>query len=1075
MRSQLRTVISRTVHRHGSLAWNLRSHNANNLGKLLLGQASGKRLAHTVSTTLAGRPLVLEAGRIGPLADAVVFAKYGNTSMLVSAVSANEVSPEDFLPLQVDYRERAFAYGQIPLTSTRREPNMSDRETLAARIIDRTIRPLFPEGYLNETQLIATLLSHDSDADPAMLSIIASSAALQISSIPWDGPAAAVRVGFIEGNPVVCPTASQMSASALDLLYAGTFDSKTLMIEVASLELPEKDMIRSFRHAHAAVEPLLYLQNEFRLKVGKNKHSKSFVIPSDEMVEAVKEAIFDDAKRAFSVARTEKSSRSLAQARLIEKGREKGRAILTSNGVPDTEIEDRQLSIAAESIVRAAMRAVVTDAAFLPSSTLHHVNPLTGRSPDDATLASIPSTPSTSTPSELDGSTVTKYSLYDAEGCRVDGRSTRELRTLRGEVDVVPLTHGSAVFSRGDTQVLAVATLGPVDMALEESEAGFQTVRPARAAPVGEQSKRFMLHYDFPPYATDEMGKLGGVNRRSIGHGALAEKAFHAVFPSEEAFPYVARVLGETTGSDGSSSMATICATTLSLLDAGVPLKAPVAGISIGAITTADKPGGMQLGDPYTLLTDIFGLEDHTGDMDFKVAGTHEGITAIQLDIKPAGLPLEVLEQAVWRAKDARTRILDMMSSVQKGPRTELKETAPRVEILELPPELRSKLIGPAGSNLRHIESLTGARLVLDSDAARLSVYGTKQAMADAKELIQAAVQEQLRAAGSPLGYNIEPSKRWPTLIVGVPVEAVVLKINEFGVVLGVPGLDINDDESEPKIEDLAEAGWMHISEFAKTRTAKVTDLLDEGDKAIVQVCDVDARGRGKFSIRALLGPNEEPDKYITRKGGNPRVTLAAVKEALEGGHAVVETATESAVAADGTTTPPTGAKSDESKASSGQEITKAQTALGSTTHSSSITPVSQSPISSASTPSTSSSTSPGIASSVLSNLSSTLMCYSYLNPGARMASIVSPFRQLQIEQAGSNHHHHHSKTKSQWNDEDRSARKQKNARSKSGKKDQSNKNAHVSASPKTPENGKKRRNRNRSASAQKGKKQKKM
>ena len=814
-----------------------------------------QRAYSMISTTWAGKPLRLEVGRIGPLADAVVFASHGDTTILASAVSNTTMTTEDFLPLQVEYRERISAYGSIPSTNNRKEPTVNEKEILAARVIDRTLRPLFQKGYLYDTQIITTLQSYDPDTDPIALAIIASSAALHISPIPWDGPAAAVRVGLPSNysssssssiQPILSPNAQQSLDSPLEFLFAGA-DQVALMIEAEGKEIPESVIAQIIRYSQQSLTPLINMQNELRTMVGKPKRNLPLCLPSDDLLLAIRRVIYEEAKETFRKARNRKEDRSRAQGLLSKEAKIR----LPSRFQNE---DPRKISAGIEEIIREAMRDLVIE------STKQNNN----------------------IPSPFPGPTITassQYKLYDGDHGRVDGRSTKEIRKLNAAIDILPRVHGSGLFSRGDTQVLTTATLGPLDLALDiDLENSLQTqhinrqddnnsttaTTPATvSSSVPPKSitstpttigKRFFLHYDFPPYCTNEVSKMGGINRRMIGHGALAEKSLRAVLPKENdllTWPYTVRVTSETTGSDGSSSMATVCGATLALMDAGVPISAPVAGISIGCMSpTSDSQEGMKPGDSYVLLTDIFGLEDHAGDMDFKIAGTRKGITGIQLDMKPAGLPVEVLEAAVWRAKDARYQILDVISNAIPEVRKELKLYTPKAEILELPSELRPKIIGPGGSNLRRTERLSGAKIVPDPDMARLYLYANSKDMEIAKTVLFAAAQEQLRAIGSPLTVHLQPRKL-PTLIVGVPIRAQILRITEFGVVIG-----LNNEE----------IGWMHISEFARHRSHKVNEYFTEGDEVTVQVCDVDAKGRGRFSIKALLNAGEDISKYIIHK-----------------------------------------------------------------------------------------------------------------------------------------------------------------------------------------------------------------
>jgi len=837
---------------------------------------------------------------------------------------------------------------------------MRESEVLAARVIDRSLRPLFYKGYSLETQIINTVMSVDADCDPVVLSILASSAALHCGPIPWAGPAAAVRVGLIQplvnksawaASPnqtfaplelAINPTAALLnSRGVLDLLYSGTdapergdgqgasmtedmfgtegglpafCSGRALMIEAEGRQVSERDVVRALRAAQNALMPALRLQRELREQSGSRPKKKvDLLIPSPELIEAAQKVINAEAMDAFRVPREKKSDRGRMQGMLQSKCKT---ALLSL--YPDQD--PHRISIAADMAIRAAMRAVVVEAAAATTASSSKMSTGTTE-PIMLTTSSDLTLPSSAA---LDSVSLDQPRFFtppcDAESCRVDGRATTSVRRVLAQVDFLPGTsvHGSALFSRGDTQVIATVTLGPLDLAMEQvpfvtrSRSGMgivdATSTPAllssvvesdandagitSALGVGEpKSKRFFLHYDFPPYATNEVAKMGVANRRMIGHGVLAEKALRMVMPPASSFPYAVRVTSETSGSDGSSSMATTCGATLALLDAGVPLVAPVAGVSIGCFTPAEEPGGrvMQRGDSYTLLTDIFGLEDYIGDMDFKIAGTSRGVTAMQLDVKPAGLPLEVLEQALLRAKSGRLHILDRMR-MQAGlgpgpslqPRQSLKQSAPKLEVLELPAELRPKLIGPGGSNLAKTERLSGAKLMLaGEDGSRLFIYSASlEAIATARALIFAVVHEHLRVVGSPLMANLQPRENLPELTVGMPINAVVIKVSEFGVTLGMKPPQLQGLESS----GLVEVGWMHLSEFSRHRSHKVTDYLEEEDEVTVMVCDVDARGRGKFSVKALLPPGDSNvEKHIIRKGLGTakRAAAAAAAEAL--------------------------------------------------------------------------------------------------------------------------------------------------------------------------------------------------
>ena len=662
-----------------------------------LSLTSRRALSHVrVATTLQGAPLSLESGRVGPLTDSVVLAQYGGTTILSSVVSAHALSEENFLPLSVEYRERAFAYGAIPDARSRREGGGSDREVLIGRCVDRSLRPLFAEGYFYDTQVTLTLLSHDRDCDPAMLAVLAASAALHASSVPWGGPCAAVRVGWGGGAPLLCPPATALAAqhadSRLDLLLACASDGRALMLELGARQLEEGAAGEALRAAAAACAPLHALQHEFRAAVlaagegasggsgaarAKRRHTPPLA-PGAPLLAAVEAAIGAEAREAFAAAASgsggaHKGLRSSLQGRLIGRAvaavarSSEGSALVAAEGA----LGQRRLSLAAQAVVKRAMRESIVGAAAGAAgaagsgsgSALERLlnSSVSGASSEvgEAGSSSSSSISDASSAATATTAPTPSISLGGAElvfldaplGSRLDGRSSTQVRRLESAVDVIPGVHGTGLFSRGDTQVLAACTLGPLDMALvaplgpaylapSEGGAGLPAspfvaaasahaeaaaavgagaeggsgsaaaaaslgtpFRPTLDASAGSPlsdavPRRFFLHYDFPPYATNEQGKVGGAaaNRRMVGHGALAEKALAAVIPPAATFPYAMRVHGETTASDGSSSMATVCAATLALLDAGVPLTAPVAGVSIGVIASVSGGGAVEVG-----------------------------------------------------------------------------------------------------------------------------------------------------------------------------------------------------------------------------------------------------------------------------------------------------------------------------------------------------------------------------------------------------------------------------------------------------------------------------------------------
>ena len=687
---------------------------------------------------LAGRTLSLETGRLAKQSHGAVLAQYGETVVLATVVSAYKSRDKiDFLPLTVDYQEKTFAAGKIPGGFFKREGRPSEKEILTSRLIDRAMRPLFPKGYDKETQIIVNVLSIDRENDSDTLALIAASAALEVSDIPFEGPVAAVRMGRIDGKLVVNPLISEMESSDISLVIAAKPES-IMMLEGGAQVVDEEAILEALFTAHEEMRPVFELQQELRRLAGKPKRDftkKEFDLT---LLGAVRERMTADLERALKIGG--KKERNTAVYELHDKVAEE---LLVRFADRQHELEE-----ACEKVLRDQVRRVILD-----------------------------------------------------EDRRIDDRSSTEIRPLSAEVHALPRTHGSAIFTRGETQVLATVTLG--------TSSDEQRVD----ALLGERFKKFMLHYNFPPFSTGEVKFLRGPGRREIGHGALAERALAAVLPPEEDFPYTIRVVSEVLESNGSSSMATICGGTLALMDAGVPIKAPVAGIAMGLVKEGDK---------VRVLTDILGDEDHLGDMDFKVAGTAEGVTAIQIDNKVGGVTRDVMRQALHQARDARLFILSVMAKALDQPRTDVSTFAPRIVTLHIKPDKIRDVIGPGGKVIRGLVEETGCKIDIEDDGTVLIASADSAAMELAISRIEA--------------ITAEPE-------VGRIYDGVVRKIVEFGALVEImPGTD----------------GLLHISQISNERIRRVEDVLHEGDEIKVKVLDVDRSGKIRLSLREAQADLEQ-------------------------------------------------------------------------------------------------------------------------------------------------------------------------------------------------------------------------
>jgi polyribonucleotide nucleotidyltransferase len=679
-----------------------------------------------------GRPLIMETGKIARQADGAVVITYGDTIVLCTAVGVKSAKPgQDFFPLTVNYQEKAFAAGKIPGGFFKREGRPSENETLVSRLIDRPIRPLFPEGFRNEVQVVATVLAHDFENDPDIVSMIGCSAALTLSGIPFFGPVAAARVARINGELILNPTMAQTEDSDLDLVVAGTAEG-VLMVESEARELSEEVMLGAVTFGHAAFQPVIAAI----IELAEHAAKEPWALPEPSAEETALRARIDALARgdiAAAYGETQKSARH------------------------------EKISAAKKS----ASTAIVAE----------------GLNADAAkTLFK-----------ELEADIV-RNAILD-NGIRIDGRDTRTVRPIVAEVGVLPRAHGSALFTRGETQALCVATLGT-----GQDEQVIDALE-------GEYREHFMLHYNFPPYSVGEAGRMGSPGRREIGHGKLAWRAVHPLLPPKDKFPYTLRVVSEITESNGSSSMATVCGTSLALMDAGVPLLRPVAGIAMGLIK--EDRG-------FAVLSDILGDEDHLGDMDFKVAGTEKGVTSLQMDIKITSITPEIMKIALDQAKDGRLHILGEMAKAITGARGGVAATAPRITVMNVPKDKIREVIGQGGKVIREIVEMTGCKIDIDDD-------GTIKIASTSDEKTQAAIDRIT-------GIVAEPE-------IGRIYNGKVVKVADFGAFVNFLG---------------AKDGLVHISELSANRVSKTADAVTQGDAVKVKVIGFDDRGKVKLSMRMV-------------------------------------------------------------------------------------------------------------------------------------------------------------------------------------------------------------------------------
>lgn len=694
----------------------------------------------------AGRPLTIETGQLAKQANGAVLVRYGDSTILATATSSKTPRGLDFFPLTVNYEERMYAVGKIPGGFIKREGRPSEKAVLTSRLIDRPIRPLFADGFRNDVQVISLVMSVDQDCSPEMAAMVGSSLALSISDIPFEGPIAGVQIGRIDGQFIVNPTPAQLDAGDLDLIVAGTKDAIN-MVEAGAQEIPEDVMLEAIMFGHEEIIKLIEFQEKIVAEVGKAKMEV-------ELFE-LDQTILADIKNS--------SEKDLVQAIQTEEKHAREDAI---NAVKNAVIEHyteneadeetmKQVKAVLDQLVKDEVRRLITD-----------------------------------------------------EKVRPDGRGLEEIRPLASEVGILPRTHGSGLFTRGQTQALSICTLGALGEVQIIDGLGL------------EETKRFMHHYNFPNFSVGETGPIRGPGRREIGHGALGERALEAVIPDESKFPYTIRLVAEVLESNGSSSQASICASTMAMMDAGVPLKAPVAGIAMGLVKKEDN---------YSILSDIQGMEDHLGDMDFKVAGTEKGITALQMDIKIEGLSREILEEALAQAKVGRLKILNHMMTAIDAPRTELSEYAPKIIMIQINPDKIRDVIGPGGKVINKIIEETNVKIDTEQDGTIYISSPNSEMNEKAKSMIENIVREAK---------------------VGEYYMAKVKRIEKFGAFLEIfPGKD----------------GLLHISEIAEERTKAVEDVLKLGDELFVKVIEIDNQGRVNLSRKVVL----KEEKEAAEKGKN--------------------------------------------------------------------------------------------------------------------------------------------------------------------------------------------------------------
>jgi polyribonucleotide nucleotidyltransferase len=719
------------------------------------------------TTSVGSRTIAIETGKLAAQAGGAVTVHLNDTVVFAAATMGDVREGIDFFPLTVDYEERMYAGGKIPGSFFRREGRPSTDAILTARLTDRPLRPLFPEGMRNEVQIIMYSLSADAENPLDILAINAASAAIMISDIPWNGPVAAVRVGRLDGQFIANPTFPEMDKSDLDLRIAGTRDA-ILMVECGADEVPEDIMVAALEFGHKAIQPLIDLQRQMQAEIGKPKREITFFVPDADL----RKKVFERVSGPISS--------------LLDKP-------LTKNEfyVGMTTLKDE----------------VVAEMCTVPDSQ--------SAGAGGANAADYPALASVREAFDQAEQIIVRERILNLSK-RPDGRAPTEIRPIWCEVGFSPRAHGSGLFTRGETQVLTLATLGTLREAQE-----IDTLSPV-------DTKRYMHHYNFPPFSTGETKMLRGQSRREVGHGALAERALEPVIPSEETFPYALRLVSEVLASNGSSSMASVCGSTLALMDTGVPIKAPVAGVAMGLVKEGER---------YQILTDIQGAEDHLGDMDFKVAGTAQGITALQMDIKISGLSTDIIKQALEQARQARLFILDKILEVIPAPRPELKPHTPRVTTVKIPVDKIGAIIGPGGKNIRALQEETGTRIDIEEDGTVYIASADSEKAQMARERIEAVTE-------TPQLGRIYTGK--------------VVRIADFGAFVEIlPGTD----------------GMVHISQLDSERVNKVEDVVRMGDEVTVMVTGIDAMGKIRLSRQAVLEgwTVEEAQERDSRKSGGGR------------------------------------------------------------------------------------------------------------------------------------------------------------------------------------------------------------
>ena len=694
---------------------------------------------HVYSFELAGRPLTFEIGELAKQANASVLVRYGDTVVLSTCVASKEPKDIDFFPLTIGYEERLYAVGKVPGGFIKREGRPSEHAILAGRLIDRPIRPLFPDGFRNDVQVINYVMSVDHNNSPEVSAMIGSSLSLSISDIPFEGPIAGVIVGRVNGEFVLNPTVEQLENSDIDLTVAGTKDAVN-MVEAGAKEVPEEVMLEAIMFGHDAIKQIIAFQEQIVAEIGKEKMELNLYEIDADINARVREMAEADMLAAIQVV--EKHARQEA----IDAVKKRVLEVFEAEGV--TEKELKQVKEVLNKIVKEEVRRLITD-----------------------------------------------------EKVRPDGRKIDEIRPLSSRVDLLPRTHGSALFTRGQTQALSICTLG----ALNEHQMldGLEV----------EETKRFMHHYNFPPFSVGETGRYGAPGRREVGHGALGERALKQVMPSEKEFPYTVRLVSEVLESNGSTSQASICASTMALMAAGVPIKAPVAGIAMGLV---------KKGENYTVLTDIQGMEDHLGDMDFKVAGTAQGVTALQMDIKIEGLSREILEEALQQAKVGRMQILNHMLGTIAETREDLSAYAPKIKVMTIKVDKIRDVIGPGGKQINEIIDKTGVKIDIEQDGTVYILHDNTENINQAVAMIEDIIRE---------------------VEVGKIYLGKVVRIEKFGAFVEIfPGQD----------------GLVHISQLAEERVAKTEDVVNVGDQIHVKVTEIDDRGRVNLSRKEAMKEQAE-------------------------------------------------------------------------------------------------------------------------------------------------------------------------------------------------------------------------